>query len=142
MNPEGMYIQHMEKLNYNYSFKNIPTQTKTSYQLALIEKIESVIKRMRWKAHFLLNGDNKENNTETFFGFKSRYHPPPCTELEHFEKDLMNIVSNVKFTNNKNSFQKKHRADITEIKNSRNIYFLLTKPIMFTNCQHLNTISF
>ena len=34
-----LYIQHiMEKLNYNYSSKNIPTPTKTTYQLASIEK--------------------------------------------------------------------------------------------------------
>ena len=33
-----LYIQHMEKLNYNYPFKNIPVPTKTSYQLTLIEK--------------------------------------------------------------------------------------------------------
>ena len=117
----------MEKLNYNYSFKNIPTPTKMSHQLALIEKIESVIKTMRWKAHFLVNGDNKENNSRTSFGIKLRYHPPPCTELEHFENDLINIINNAKFTNNKNSFQKKLRADITEIKNSRNIYVFANK---------------
>ena len=40
--------------------------------------------------------------------------------LEHFEKDLINI-NNVKFIHNTNSFQKKLRADITEIINSRNI---------------------
>ena len=120
----SLYIQHiMEKLNYNYSFKNIPTPTRMSYQLALIEKIESVIKRMRWKAHFFLNGDNKENNTKTSFGFKSRHHPPPRNEL----KDLINIINNVKFTNSTDSFQKKLRADITEIKNSRNLYVLVDK---------------
>ena len=112
----------MEKLNYNYPFKNITTPTKTSYQLALVEKIESVIKRMRWKALVFSNGDNKENNTKTSFGFKSRYHPPPCTELEHFEINIINIINNVKFTNNKNRFQKNPRADITEIQDSRNIY--------------------
>ena len=117
----------MEKLNYNYPFKNITTPTKTSYQLALVEKIESVIKRMRWKALVFSNGDNKENNTKTSFGFKSRYHPPPCTELEHFEKDLINIINNVNFTNNKNSFQKKLLADITEIKHSKNVYVLAEK---------------
>ena len=79
----------MEKLSYNYSFRNIPTPTKTSHQLASIEKIKSMIKRMRWKARFFLNGDNKENNTKISFGFKSRYHPPPCTVLEHFEKVLL-----------------------------------------------------
>ena len=37
-----LYIQHiMEKLNYNYFFKNIPTPTKTTYQLALIEHLET-----------------------------------------------------------------------------------------------------
>ena len=82
---------------------------------------------MRWKAHFFLDGDDKENNTKTFFGFKSRYHPPPCTELEHFEKDLINIITNVKFTNNKSSFQKKLRAGITEIKKSRNIDVFVDK---------------
>ena len=82
---------------------------------------------MRWKPHFFLNDDNKENNTKTSFGFKSRYHPPPCTELEHFEKDLINIINNVNFTNNKNSFQKKLLADITEIKHSKNVYVLAEK---------------
>ena len=44
-----------------------------------------------------------------------------------FEKDLINIINNVKFANNKNSFQKNLRADITEIKNSRNIYAFADK---------------
>ena len=117
----------METLNYNYSFKNILTPTNASYQLAFIEKIESVIKRMRWKAHFFLNGDNKENNAKTSFGLKSRYHSPPCFELEHFGKDLINIINNVKFTNNKNSFQKMLCAEITEIKNYRNMHVFADK---------------
>ena len=82
---------------------------------------------MWWKAHFFLNGDNKENNAKTSFGLKSRYHSPPCTELEHFGKDLINIINNVKFTNNKNSFQKMLCAEITEIKNYRNIYVFADK---------------
>ena len=82
---------------------------------------------MRWKTYFFLNGDNKENNTKTSFGFESRYHPLPCTEIEHFGKDLIKIINNVKFTNNKNSFQKKLRADITEIKSSRNIHIFADK---------------
>ena len=57
----------------------------------------------------------------------SNQHPPPCTEVEHFENDLINIINNAKFTNNKNSFQKKLRADIIEIKNSRNIYVFANK---------------
>ena len=36
----------MEKVNSNYSLKNIPVPSTSSYQLKLIDKIESVIKRM------------------------------------------------------------------------------------------------
>ena len=77
--------------------------------------------------NFFFNGDNKENNTKTSFGFKSRSPRPPCTELERFEKDLINIIKSVKFTNIKNSFQKKPRADITEITSSRNTYVFADK---------------
>ena len=31
----------MEKINFNYSLKSIPTPTKTSYQLMLMEKFEA-----------------------------------------------------------------------------------------------------
>ena len=55
-----LFMQNMEKINYNYSLKNIPTASITSYQLKLIEKVENLIKRMRWKAHFFLNGNNAE----------------------------------------------------------------------------------
>ena len=92
-----LFIQNMEKINYNYSLKNIPTPSITSYQLKLIEKVESVIKRMRWKAHFFLNGDNTEEIRKETFSFKSRHHPPQPTELEMFEKDLLHIINSVKF---------------------------------------------
>ena len=106
----------MEKINYNYSLKNIPTPSITSYQLKLIEKVESVIKRMRWKAHFFLNGDNTEEIRKETFGFKSRHHPPQPTELEMFEKDLLHIINLIQFRNQKNTFQQKLKAEIDEIK--------------------------
>ena len=42
----------MEKLQFDYSHKNIPMPTERNDKLQLMEKIELVIKRMRWKAHF------------------------------------------------------------------------------------------
>ena len=39
----------MERRNLNYSLKNIAIPTKSAYHLKLIDKIKSVIKRMRWK---------------------------------------------------------------------------------------------
>ena len=90
----------------------------------LIEKIESLIKRMQWKVYFFLNYDNKRNNTKKSFAFKRRYHLSQCKELDHFEKDLVNIINNAKFTN---SFQIKPRTYIIEINNSRNIYVFADK---------------
>ena len=81
----------MEKINYNYSLKNIPTPSITSCQLKLIEKVERVITRMRWKAHFFLNGDNTEEIRKETSSFKPCYHPPQPTELEMFEKDLLHL---------------------------------------------------
>ena len=63
----------MEKISNDYSLKNIPVPSKAPYNLKLIEKIESVIKWMKWKAYSFLNKEKcKSENT---FGFGSRYHP-------------------------------------------------------------------
>ena len=122
----------MEKINYNYLLKNIPIPRNTSYQLKLIEKVESVIKRMRWKAHFFLNGNNTEETRKETFGFKSHHHPPQPTELEMFEKGLLHIINSIKFRNQKKTFQQKLKADISEIKISTDAFHLLIKLATYT----------
>ena len=42
---------------FNYSLKNIPVTSRTPHKLPLIDKMEGVMKRMRWKAHFFLNNN-------------------------------------------------------------------------------------
>ena len=69
----------MEKLSFDYSLKNIPLPDKRSYQLKLIAKIESVLKRMRWKVHFFLSKENQQPETLKIYGFKSCNHPPQIT---------------------------------------------------------------
>ena len=78
----------MERINLNYSLKNIPVPTKSSYQLKLIDKNESVIKRMRWKTLFFLrdnsdtnNNNNISENEKETFGFKSKQQPAQINEL-------------------------------------------------------------
>ena len=51
----------MVKLNFDYLMKN-PVTTERSYVLKLIEQIEMVIKRIRWKAVYC---DMKGNNIKT-----------------------------------------------------------------------------
>ena len=85
----------MKKLKSDYSIKNIPVTTKRSYLLKLIEQIEMVIKRMRWKVIYC---DMKGNSIKTeAYGLKSQKTPPPINELAAFENDLIELVENIKF---------------------------------------------
>ena len=58
-------------VSLNYSTKNIPIPQPNVFKKRLIEKVESVIKRMRWKALFFLkatkyrNCNDKDENTPT-----------------------------------------------------------------------------
>ena len=116
----------MEKINFNYSLKNIPTPTKTSYQLMLMEKTESVIKRMRWKAHFYLKKDTS-NIAYSKYGFKTANYPPQWKELQNFEKDLLDTIKLIKFRIVKDSFQRKLNDDILNIKSSPDVYAFADK---------------
>ena len=80
----------MEPLNFDYSMKNIPIPSAKAYKKKLIEKTESLIKRMRWKAFFFLKkGENNDQKTGTeTFGFKSRKCPPQIDELKPLEDDM------------------------------------------------------
>ena len=64
----------MDQVRFDYSTKNILIPPRNSYFKSLIEKVESVIKRMRWKA-FIFDRNEQDNNYAIHndnFGFKSR----------------------------------------------------------------------
>ena len=113
----------MERVNFGYSIKNILIPSKKTYLLQLMEKVEMVITRMRWKAiHFNNNNNNsidnnKEENTE-WYGLKSSYSPRQVKELIPFENDLVELIRNIKFRKIRNTFQEKLKEDIKLIKDS------------------------
>lgn len=125
---------HMEKIQFDYGLKNIPIPQKNEYLTTLLAKVESVIKRMRWKAYF----PNSENNTtvpqNNKFDLKSRNLPPRNDLLEAFEEDMFKMVENIRFKNVNNTFQNKLKNDIRKINatpkvlvfadKSRNLYQL------------------
>ena len=84
-----------------------------------MEKIELVIKRMRWKAHFYNERkDAKENETQTkleTYGLKFLNCPPQVKELIQFESDLLDIIKSLKFQKTRSHFQKRLKDDITQI---------------------------
>ena len=57
-------------------FIHLPIPDNISYQVKLIEKIESVLKRMRWKAHFFLNQSKKQDNIKQHMASNKT---PPAT---------------------------------------------------------------
>ena len=123
----------MDQVRFDYSTKNIPIPPKNSYLKSLIEKVENVIKRMRWKAFFF---DRKEEDssdvvTNNSFGFKSRECPPQNNELDKFEADLLDMVHNVKFRNVNNKFQNKLNKDISKIDNSTKAFIPADKTSNF-----------
>lgn len=97
--------------------KNIPFTSKSEYTKRLIEKTESVLKRMRWKAFFFLNPEIKAEEKETY-GFNSRKTPPQIDEMIKFEDDLLQLIGNIKFRKTNCRFQSNLQKDIRKIKNS------------------------
>ena len=123
----------MDQVRFDYSTKNIPIPPKYSYLKSLIEKVESVIKRMRWKAFFFDRNEEDSSDvvTNNSFGFKSRKCPPQNNELDKFEADLLDMVHNVKFRNVNNKFQNKLNKDIGKINNSTKAFIPADKTSNF-----------
>lgn len=67
------------KLQLDYSLKNIPIPTEDNFLRKFIYQLEKFITNIRWRALFFeQDNDNNENQKQTF-GFKSERTPPPKT---------------------------------------------------------------
>ena len=93
----------------------------------MIEKIESFIKRIRWKAHFFLNKKDQHMDKKETFGFKTSYYPLQIPELELLEKDLCKLVNLIKFRTNTSNFQKQLNKDIRKIRESTSLLVFADK---------------
>ena len=105
---------------------NIPSQCGTSrtdykhlIKRTLVSRTEDLVRRMRWKLWHIRNPSNKDPK-ETF-GFRTTDSPPVMVELEDFEKDLWNLVRQVKFKPAGNDLTSKIREDLNTLKNSSKI---------------------
>ena len=110
-------ILTMERINFGYSVKNIPLTNERNYKEKLIEKIEAVIKRMRWKALFF-NEQNKVPNKSETYGLKTANCPKQVKELIPFEADLIQLAKDIKFRKTTSTFQKRMKEDIRNIRSS------------------------
>ena len=113
------------RLDFSYSLKNIPLPPPRTYLKSLVEKVESVVRRMRWKAHLFLTGQNDEpddsNSDNSNFGFKSPKCPPQVEEMRGFEDDLTSLVRSIRFKEVSDPFQDKLRRDLATITSTDDI---------------------
>ena len=116
----------MRQFRFDYSLKNIPIPSRDNYLRNLIEKVESVLKRMRWKAHFFLKGEKSQEKTN-YFGLLSNKTPPTILELKAFEEDVLKIIENIKFRDTKNNFQETLASDLKKINSSHNMFVFADK---------------
>ena len=73
--------------------KNIHLPSEKLYETMLIEKVELLIKRMRWKAHLYENSGLNTSNPLNYI-FKSRECLSQHKDLMQFENDLLELIKN------------------------------------------------
>ena len=78
--------------------KNIPIPNKNAYLKNLIFKLESFLKRRRWKAYFFEKPNEIDDaTTVNNFEFKSVLTLPKNEHLNAFDEDLYDLVRNMEF---------------------------------------------
>ena len=111
--------------DFSYSTKNIPLASKSKYLQTLIEKTESLIHRMCWKAFFFSHNHDTNSNEKETYGFKSKRPPPQVSVLDKFEDTMLNMVQRVEFKTTcaaTDSLQAKLDKDVQETRHDKNIY--------------------
>ena len=112
-------LSNVERIHIDYSKKNIPLPSERQYKLQLLSKVESVTKRIRWKAMQFL-GKLDQNRAETY-GFKTNKCPPAIEELTELESDLVSMINNIQSRLVRNNFLAKLKNYIQKIKNTNEL---------------------
>ena len=116
----------MRQFRLDYSLKNVPIPSRDSYLRNLIEKAESVLKRMRWKAHFFLKREKSQENTRNF-GLSSNKTPSTVLGLKPFEDDVIKLLETIKFRDKKDYFQNTLANDLRKINSSDKMFVFADK---------------
>ena len=128
---------NMEPVNLGYSTKNIPIAQPKEYLKCLVDKTESFLRRVRWKAyHYLKPSQSPVYET---FGFRTTKSPPPIKELDEFEGKIFNLIQNVKFRKYHNEFQNNLERDLTNLRTDDKLMVAADKT---TNFYRLDTPSY
>ena len=117
----GIVKGRMQQIRFNYSLKNIGLPGYDEYHRELFHKTENGIKRMRWKAHFYLNGESGKREK------KSKQSPPAVPELKRFEDDIIHMTENIKFRHVDDEFMNTLEQDKRKVEASQNVFIFADK---------------
>jgi len=81
---------HLDRVNFGYSMKNIHILGKQQCMKEFLSKMESFVRRLRWKAFFFDNKTVVEQNNHDNYGFKSERCPPQHKALAHSKTTCTN----------------------------------------------------
>ena len=95
----------------------------------MINSVEKFSQNLGWKVLFFLNPSHKQSKEN--FGFKSTKLPPPIPQLKDFEKDLIDLMKNIEFLNQRNDFQDKLKTEEEAIKNEDKLLVAADKTTNF-----------
>ena len=120
--------------------KNIGLPSQDFYRKRLIDKVENVVNRMRWKSHFFLHEPNA--TAEYNFGLKSKKSPPVVIEMKAFEEDLINMMENIQFRKVTDTFLDNLNNDLKKVKSSPNVLVFAdkTRNVYETSADNYNKI--
>ncbi|GAB1601065.1 hypothetical protein Ahia01_000384700 [Argonauta hians] len=128
----------MRPFDLNISLKDIPYPDEHEYLQLMTHSIIILLQKVRWKVWVYNNGKNSGSNNgdtnpnqdEYKKEFKTTKNPPPNPLLAPLERDLLNIVTELKFKPNnrtKSKYQKKLDSIVTKIKKDKDILVLADK---------------
>ena len=96
--------EDMEKVNFGYSIKNLPTPDGKRCKLQLIQKVEDFIKNVRWKGRSQAEPTTHKNGLAV--GLISTKFPPQVKELVLFEEYFIKLLRNLRSPKVDNKFQR------------------------------------
>ncbi|KAJ8043938.1 hypothetical protein HOLleu_11262 [Holothuria leucospilota] len=110
----------MDRINFDYSTKCIPTSSKGNFMKKWIETTISFKDRLRKRAWHFLHPDSQKEHKDAY-GFKSRKPAQHIKELEVFENELDNLIAKAEWKTSNDKFQQKLPQDLRNIKQDKRL---------------------
>ena len=90
--------KNFEKVNFTYSMKNISISNKLEYIVSMYQKVYQLIERMRWKAIFFNQDQQRRTAKPLKRIFPTRKSAPQDKSLAEFLNALYKIISKSMYT--------------------------------------------